>query len=246
LYFLSFHLSFLVIIKLIEANLIFIKYKILLKQKSSWYVQHMGQSMEDAHNLTYSFSYLYFNFIFQSQIMVTTRKPEKTNGITDEIFLSVIITDENNSISKSVSIYRRHRSDGETVGIYWQKYFIDIYWPFRLWGIQFIWKYATAWWRHTILPTEWPRYSNWDSRIVTWHCHRRYHRWNHRRKESEKTIIYPPISRHSLPLFLLLLLSHLTSSLSNCSQPSIPTLHYSQHEHSSFLYLVRGHNIRFL
>ena len=36
---------------------------------------------------------------------------------------------------------------------------------------------------------------------------------------SEKTIIYPPICRHSLPLFLLLLLSHPTSPLPSCSQP---------------------------
>jgi hypothetical protein len=28
----------------------------------------------------------------------------------------------------------------------------------------------------TILPTEWPRDSNWDSRIVTWHFHWRNHR----------------------------------------------------------------------
>jgi len=50
---------------------------------------------------------------------------------------------------------------------------------------------------------------------------------------SEKTIIYPPICRHSLPLFLLLLLSYPTSPLPNYSQPPIPALHYSQQEHSS-------------
>jgi hypothetical protein len=38
-------------------------------------------------------------------------------------------------------------------------------------------------------------------------------RWFHRKK----TIIYPLICRHSLPLFLLLLLSHPTSSLPNYS-----------------------------
>jgi len=50
---------------------------------------------------------------------------------------------------------------------------------------------------------------------------------------SEKTIIYPPTCWHSLPLFLLLFLSHPTSPLPNCSQPPIPTLYYSEHEHSS-------------
>jgi len=95
----------------------------------------------------------------------------------------------------------------------------------------------------TILPTEWPRDSNWDSRTVTWHCHR----WNVSVGDSiGKNHYIHPLCRHSLPLFLLLLLSHPTSSLPNCSQPPIPTLHYSQHKHSSFLYLVRGHNIRFL
>jgi len=37
----------------------------------------------------------------------TTRKPEKNNEITDGIFPSVIYTDGNNSVSKSVGIYRR-------------------------------------------------------------------------------------------------------------------------------------------
>jgi hypothetical protein len=32
----------------------------------------------------------------------------------------------------------------------------------------------------TILPTD----SNWDSRTVTWHFHRRNHQWNHRRIHS--------------------------------------------------------------
>ena len=52
---------------------------------------------------------------------------------------------------------------------------------------------------------------------------------------SEKKPLYThPICRHSLPLFLLLLLSHPTSPLPNCSQPPIPTLHYSQQKRSSF------------
>jgi hypothetical protein len=53
----------------------------------------------------------------------TTRKPEKTNGITNENILSVIITDGNNSVSTSVGIYR----------------------PFCRRGIQFVWKYTMAW-----------------------------------------------------------------------------------------------------
>jgi hypothetical protein len=75
----------------------------------------------------------------------TTRKPEKSNGITDGIFLSVIYTDRNNFVSKSVGIYRRIYSVGNSIGIYWR---------FRWRRIQFVWKYATAWWRQAILPTE--------------------------------------------------------------------------------------------
>jgi len=37
----------------------------------------------------------------------TTRKPEKNNEITDGIFPSVIYTDGNSFVSKSVGIYRR-------------------------------------------------------------------------------------------------------------------------------------------
>ena len=110
--------------------------------------------------------------------IITTRKPEKTNGITNGNIPSVIITDGHNFVSKFVGIYRRPQSVGDTVGIYRRKYSVGIYRPCRRWGIQFVWKYAMAWWRQTILPTKWPRDSNWDSRTVTWH----YHRWNHRRK----------------------------------------------------------------
>jgi len=99
----------------------------------------------------------------------------------------------------------------------------------------------------TILPTEWPRDSNWDSCTVTWHCHQRNHRRNVSVDDSiSKNHYIRPLCRHSLSLFLLLLLSHPISPLPNCSQPPISTLHYSQHKHSSFLYLVRGQNIRFL
>jgi hypothetical protein len=51
-------------------------------------------------------------------ILFTTRKPEKSNGITEGIFSSVIYTDGNNSVSKSVGIYRRIYSVGNSIGIY--------------------------------------------------------------------------------------------------------------------------------
>jgi hypothetical protein len=49
---------------------------------------------------------------------IITRKPAKTNGITDEIFSSVILTDGNNSVFNSVGIYRQHNSVGDPVCIY--------------------------------------------------------------------------------------------------------------------------------
>ena len=115
--------------------------------------------------------------------IITTRKPEKTNGITNGNILSVIITDGHNFVSKFVGIYRRPQSVGDTVGI------------------------------------------------------------------------YPPICRHSLPLFLLLLLSHPTSPLPNCSSPPKLQPHPSQlstilNTSTQYPYVVtisvRGHNIRFL
>jgi len=60
----------------------------------------------------------------------TTRKPEKSNGITDRIFPSIIYTDGNNSVSKSVGTY---------VGIYRRNISIGIYQRFRRWSIQFVW-----------------------------------------------------------------------------------------------------------
>ena len=179
----------------------------------------------------------------------TTRKPEKTNGITDGNIQSVVITDELNSVSKSDGIYdgltpseiRSVYTDGNIPSVYTDRISDGLYILFgkmqRRGDVEFV---------QTILPMEWPRDSNWDSRTVTWHCHR----WNHRRNISVgdsigKNHYIHPLCRHS-PLFLLLLLSHPTSPLPNCSQPPIPTLHYFQHKHSSFLYLVRGHNIRFL
>jgi len=57
---------------------------------------------------------------------ITTRKPEKTNEITDGL----------NSVSKSVGIYRRTNSVGDTVGIYQ---------PYLRRTIHFVWKDATTW-----------------------------------------------------------------------------------------------------
>ena len=58
-------------------------------------------------------------------VYFTTRKPAKTNRITDGNISSVIITDGLNSISKSVGIYR----------------------PYLRRTIHIVWKDATAWWR---------------------------------------------------------------------------------------------------
>jgi hypothetical protein len=46
-------------------------------------------------------------FIHLVKTGFTTRKLEKSNGITEGIFSSVTYTDGNNSVSKSVGIYRR-------------------------------------------------------------------------------------------------------------------------------------------
>jgi len=78
-------------------------------------------------------------FLFEN----TSRNPEKTDGI----FPSLIITDGNNSVSKSVGIYQRPSSVGEMVGIYRWNISVGIYRPFLRRSIQFVWKDATAWWR---------------------------------------------------------------------------------------------------
>jgi hypothetical protein len=62
-------------------------------------------------NIFSSFKFFFLDLYIECY---TTRKPEKTNGITDGIFPSVIYTDGNNSVSKSVGIYRRT----QPVGIY--------------------------------------------------------------------------------------------------------------------------------
>jgi len=119
----------------------------------------------------------------------------------------------------------------------------------------------------TVSPTEYTVCLERCNDVVTWSFFRRFYRRNDRGIQTEivvqwrgtftngmypsvilsvKATIYTPLCRHSLPLFLLLLLSHPTSPLPNCSQPPIPTLNYSQHKYSSFLYFIRGHNIRFL
>jgi hypothetical protein len=148
----------------------------------------------------------------KSSTKTTTRKPEKTNGITDGLFPSIIITDENNNVSTSVGIYRRPRSVGETVGIYR---------PFLRRGIQFVWKYETAWWRQTILPTEWTRDSNWDSHTVTWHCHRRLHS------------VGDSIGKHHyIPTHLPTLSSSVSPSSSFLSHLSPPKLQPTTHPNS--------------
>jgi len=136
-------------------------------------------------------------------------------------FPSVIITDRNNSVSKSVGIYRRPKPVGETVGIYRRHISVGIYRQFRRRGIQFFLKYATAWWRQMILPTELPRDSNWDSRTVTWHCHRRNHRWNHRRITSVGDSIG---KNHYMPTYLPTLSSSVSPSSSFPSHLSPPKL----------------------
>jgi len=78
-------------------------------------------------------------------VISTTRKPDKTNRITDGNILSVIFTDGHNSVSKFVGIYRRPKSISETVGIYRWTISVGVYRPFHRWGIPFVWKYATAW-----------------------------------------------------------------------------------------------------
>jgi hypothetical protein len=87
-----------------------------------------------------------FSAAFEAEKMMnTTRKPEKSNGITDGIFPSVIYTDGHNSVSKSVGIYRRNKSVGNAIGIYRRNISVGIYRRFRRRSIQFVWKYATAW-----------------------------------------------------------------------------------------------------
>jgi len=92
-----------------------------------------------------------------------------------------------------------------------------------------------------------PRDSNWDSRTVTWRFHRRHHRQNTSVGDAVGKNHYIPPSPDTLFLcfsFFFFLIPPLPSQTA-AKHPS-QTLHYSQHEHSSFLYLVRGHNIRFL
>ena len=80
-----------------------------------------------------------------STIGLTTRKPEKSNGITDGNIPSVINTDGHNSVSKSIGIYQRNHSVGNAVGIYRQNISVGIYRRLHRRNIHFVWKYATAW-----------------------------------------------------------------------------------------------------
>jgi hypothetical protein len=86
-----------------------------------------------------------FECIRQGSKSYTTRKPAKTNRITDVIFSSVILTDGNNSISNSVGIYRQHNSVGDPISIYRRHIFVGIYQPYRLQPIQFVWIDVTVW-----------------------------------------------------------------------------------------------------
>ena len=169
-----------------------------------------------------SYNYDLYVSEFLLEILVQSHISE---SFYSSFLLSVIITDENNSISKSVGIYRRPRSVGETVGIYRRKYSVDIYRSFRRRVIQFVWKYATAWWCQTILPTEWPRDSNWDSRTMTWHCHRRNHQW----KESVGDSIG---KNHYIPTHLPTLSSSVSPSSSFPSHLSPPNLQPTTHPNS--------------
>ena len=76
---------------------------------------------------------------------ITTRKLEKTNGITDGNISSVVITDGLNFVSKSVGIYRRTNSVGDTVGIYRWNMSVGIYRQYLRRTIHFVRKDAMVW-----------------------------------------------------------------------------------------------------
>jgi hypothetical protein len=124
---------------------------------------------------------------------ITTRKSAKTNGNTDGNIPLGIFADGYNSVSKFVGIYRLYRR----------------------WTMQCFWKVAAVWWHgffQTILPTELLRDSNRDSRIVTWHFHRR----NHWQVYRQNVSIGDSISKsHYIPT-----LPTLSSSVSASSSPS--------------------------
>jgi len=83
-----------------------------------------GKTINEIHsdvipNLTWNWKRL------QKSCWRTTRKPEKTNRIIDGNTPLIVITNELNSVSKYVGIYR----------------------PYLRRIIHFVWKDATAWWR---------------------------------------------------------------------------------------------------
>jgi len=132
-------------------------------------------------------------------------------------------TDGNNSISKTVGIYRRPYSVGNTVGIY-RRTSPSVYTDGVTDGVcsssgNTQWHGDVRWFYRRELPRD----SNWDDVALsptaspTESPTKYVRRWFRRKKP-----LYTPIRRHSLPLFLLLLLSHPTSPLPNCSQTPIP------------------------
>ena len=145
-------------------------------------------------------------------IIYTTRKPEKSNGITDGNISSVIYTDGHNSVSKSV---------GFTDGIYISSGNTQRHGDVR------------RFYRRKV-----PRDSNCDSRTVTWRFHRRHHRRNHRRKHRRKYSVDDSVEKkHYMhpsadTLFLCFsfffffpippLPSQTAAPLPNCSQTPIP------------------------
>ena len=88
-----------------------------------------------------------------------------------------------------------------------------------------------------------PRDSNCDSRTVTWRCHRRHHRRYHRRIPSVGDTVGKNHYMHPCADTLILYFSFFffpippLPSQTAAKHPS-QTLHYSQHEHSQYPFLV--------
>jgi len=155
---------------------------------------------------------------------LTTRKPEKTNGITDRIFpfqnLSVYTDDLNLSATPSVytdRIFSSVYTDGFADGVYslagnmQRRGDVRRFYRRNYRGIQ---TEIAVQWRGTVTDGITDGTDGLLPSVIP----------------SEKTIICPPICRHYLPLFLLLLLSHPTSPLPNCSSP--PKLQPNTHPNS--------------
>ena len=161
--------------------------------------------------------------------IITIKKPEKTNEITDIIFLSVILpTKILLSVKRSVYTDRKYMSvilsvytDGYIPSVSIDQIIDELYSFLKSCNGAMTWFFS-----QTILLTEWPMYSNQNLCTVMWHIHRQNHRWFDQRKRSVGDSIgknqYIPVCWHSLPLSPLLL-PHPTSPLPNYSQPPIPT-----------------------